>query len=61
MFRVTVSLTSVCRIGVWFDFVRFAFLLAVILCGVDRCFGSWVLLGLFCLLRVTQCTCRYYS
>ena len=41
-------------LGVWFGFVRFALLLAVILCLVDRCFASWELLGFFCLLRVTQ-------
>ena len=41
------------RAGVWFDFVSFALHLAVVLCWVDRCFGSWVLLALFLLLRVT--------
>ena len=42
------------RDGIWFRFVRSALLLAVILCWVDRCFGSWVLLGFFSLLRVTH-------
>ena len=46
--------TRVYRVGVWFGFVRIALLLAVILCWVDRCFDSWVLLGFFCLLRVTH-------
>lgn len=43
--------TRACR-----GFVRFAILriLVVILCWFDRCFDSWVFLGLFCLLRVTQ-------
>ena len=41
------------RVGVWFGFLRFALLLAVVLCWVDRYFDSWVLLGLFCLHRVT--------
>ena len=60
--------------SVWFGFVRFALLLAVVLCWIDNflqgrcgqcppgssvmsdlcfslfCFGSWVLLGLFCLI-----------
>ena len=36
------------------DFVKFALLLAVVLCWVDRCFGFWVLLGSFCLLHVTH-------
>ena len=40
-------------VGVWFGFVGFALLVAFILCWVGRCFGSWVLLGLFCLFRVT--------
>ena len=39
-------------------FVRFALLL--LLCWVDRCFYSWVMLGLFCLLRVTP-TCTMYT
>ena len=30
--------------------------LVVVHCWGDLCFGSWVLLGLFCLLRVTHCT-----
>ena len=47
------SFTTVYRVGVWFGFVRFALLLAVVLFWVDRCFDSWVLLGLFCL-RVAQ-------
>ena len=40
----------------WFGFVRFALLLAVVLCWVARCFGSWVLLAFFCLHRVTYAT-----
>ena len=60
--RTVVPFTRVCRVGIWCGFVRFALLLAVVLCWVDRCFDSWLLLGLFCLLRVTQplplhCTC----
>ena len=41
-----VSFTRVYRFGVWYGFVRVALLLAVVLCWVDRCFGScsWVLL-----------------
>ena len=27
-------------------------LLAVVFCWVDHCIGSWLLLGLFCLVRV---------
>ena len=54
MCTIIVSFTRVYRAGVWFGFVRFALLLAVVLCWVARCFGSWVLLGLFCLLRVTR-------
>ena len=42
------------RVGVWFGSVRFALLVAVVLCWVDRCFDSWVLLGLCCILRVTH-------
>ena len=45
--------TRLSRVEVWFRFVRFALLLVVVLCWVARCFGSWVLLGLFCLLHVT--------
>ena len=52
------SSTRVYRVGVWFGFVRFALLLAVVLCWVDRCFESWVLLGLLCLLRVTPIATR---
>ena len=37
-----------------FGFVGFALRLAVILRWVERCFGSWGVLGLFCLLRVTR-------
>ena len=33
---------------------RFALLVLVVPCWVSRCFGPWVLLGLFCLLRITQ-------
>ena len=47
----TTTSTRVYR-GVWFGFVRFALLLAVGLCWVGRRLDSWVLLGLFCLLRV---------
>ena len=43
--------------GVWIGFVRFALLLAVVFCWVDRCFASWVLLGLLCLLR-TENACN---
>ena len=39
--------------GVWFGFVRFAMPLAVVLCRVDRCFGSWALLGSFWPFRLT--------
>ena len=53
MCRIIVSFTRVYRVGVWLGFVRFALLLAVVLYWVDPCFGSWVLLGLFCLLRVS--------
>ena len=35
----------------WFRFAWFALLLEVLLCWVARC--SWVLLGSFCILRVT--------
>ena len=45
------SFTRVYRVGVWFHL--FALLLVVVVCGVARV-GSWVLPGLFCLLRVTQ-------
>ena len=45
---------GVYRGGVRFGFVWFALLLAFVLCWVDRCLCSWVLLGLFCLLCVTQ-------
>ena len=44
----------VCCDGTWFAFVRSALRLAVVLSGVDRCFGSWVLLCLFFLFRTTQ-------
>ena len=37
-----------------FGSVRSALLLADVLCWVDCCFGSWVLLGLLCFLRVTH-------
>ena len=49
------SSAGVYRVGVWFGFVRSALLLAVVLCLVDCCFDSWVLLGLLCFLHVTQC------
>ena len=48
------SFTRVYRVGVWLGFVRFPLLLAVVLRWVDRYFDFWVLLGLFCLLRVTR-------
>ena len=47
------SFTWIYRDGVGFDFIGFA-LLCSGLCWVGRCFGSWVLLGLFYLLRVTH-------
>lgn len=42
--------------GIRFSFVRSVLLLAVVLCWVGRCYGSWVQLGfkLFRLARVTQ-------
>ena len=46
-------LTRMYCVGVWFHFVGRALLLDVVLCWVDCCFGSWVLLCLFCLLHVT--------
>ena len=33
--------TRVYRVGVWFGLVRFALLLAVVLCWVDRCSDAW--------------------
>ena len=48
------SFARVYRDGVCFGFVSFALLLAVVLCWVDRCFGSSVLPGSFCLLRATH-------
>ena len=54
MCRILVSFASVYHVGVWFGFVRSALLLAVVLCWVDRCFDSQVLLGLLCNLRATQ-------
>ena len=56
MCRTVASFTRVYRVGVWFGFVRFALLLAVVLSWVARCFDSRVLLGLFCLLRVLNQT-----
>ena len=50
--RIIVSFARVRREGVWFAFVGLALLLVVVLCWVDRCSGSWVLLGLFRLLHV---------
>ena len=47
------SFASVYLIGVFFGFIRTALLLAVVLCWVDCCFHSWVLLGLLSLLCVT--------
>ena len=52
--RIIVSFTRVNRDGVCFGLVRSALLLAVVLCWVDRCFDSWMLLALLCLLRVTH-------
>ena len=54
MCRVIVSFARVYPVGVWFDFVRSALLLAVVLGWVARCFDSCVLLGLLCFLRVTN-------
>ena len=48
------TFTRVYRDGAWFSFVRFALLLAVVLCWVDRCLEFWVLLGFFCLVRVAH-------
>ena len=53
MYRIVESFTWVYR-GVWFGSIRFALFLAVVLSWIGRCLDSWVLLGLFCLLRVTQ-------
>ena len=41
------------RDGVWCGFIRSALLLAIVLCCVDSCFGSWVLLSLFFLVCAT--------
>ena len=54
MCRIVVPFTRVYRAGVWFGIVRLALRLAVVLCWVDRCFDSWVLLGLLCLVRATH-------
>ena len=54
MCRVIVYIAWLCRDGVCFGSVRAALLLAVVFRGVDRCVGSWVLLGAFCILCVTQ-------
>ena len=44
------------------DGVSLGLRLAVVLCWVDRCFGSWVLLGVFYLLHVTCINvCSYAS
>ena len=56
MCRIVLSFSRVYRVGVWFGFVRFALLLAVVLGWVNRYFDSWVLLGLFCLFRVKHHT-----
>ena len=53
-----VSFAWVHRDGVWFGFVMSALLLAVVFCWVDRCVASWVLLGLFCLVRVILTSSR---
>ena len=46
--------TCVYCVGGWFGFVGFKLLLADVLCWVEHIFGSWVLLALLYLLRVTQ-------
>lgn len=51
---ISASFTWVYHHGVWFGFVSFALILAVFLCWVDRRYGSWVLLRLVWLHRVTQ-------
>ena len=48
------SFARVYRVGVCFGFVRSALLLVGVLCWVGCCFGSWVLLGFLCFLRLTQ-------
>ena len=48
------SFTWAYRDGVWFASIRFALLLAVVLCWSDRCLGSPVLLGLFCYPHATH-------
>ena len=60
MCRITVSFTRVHLVGVWFGLLGLlglhCSLTQVVLCWVqqvDRYFGSWLLLGLFCLPRVT--------
>ena len=45
------SLTWIFLDGIWFSSLT-SLLLAVVLCTVGRCSGSWVVLGLFCLVRV---------
>ena len=40
MCGIIVSFTRGHRDGVWFGFVRFAMVLAVVLCWVERCFSS---------------------
>ena len=54
MCRIFVSVLRGCCVGLFFGFARFAIPLAAVLYWVDRCFDSWVLPGLRCLLRVTQ-------
>ena len=49
-----VSFARVYRVGVWLGFFRSALLLVVVLRWVDCFLGSWLLLGLLCILRVTQ-------
>ena len=48
------SFTWIYLDGTPFSFVRSALLLAVVIHCVGLRYGSWVLLGLFCLLRVTH-------
>ena len=47
-----VAFARVYRVGVWSGFIMSALLLAVVLCWVDCCLGSWVLLGLLWFLCV---------
>ena len=49
--NVNVNVYKCCD-GIWFGFFRSSLRLAVVLCWVDRCFGSLVLLGLYYLTHV---------